>query len=291
MELRWIASSSASCLHASAALIEGRRLIDARVAEELEQPTVTFAAQCAPLLAEGLLSSHLIALAGGIQNNRELATVALTKAVGRERAGPAVESLARNLTNLEAAFDRAKPDSIAELEHRFRPIQEQWEARGPGLLAHIAQMIEPGMLVERADIVLVHPAVGGDARAFPPYNVVVLEAILANPHADLSEVVRLAWALSQLNLDLPRFTERISSSRRAAVTALAMVPAALAAAGHVELSSCDAAMIAFAINAWRVRHSFTGDVPTTLWTWWQTYLESRPNWPVALAALDEMLAA
>jgi hypothetical protein len=30
------------------------------------------------------------------------------------------------------------------------------------------------------------------------------------------------------------------------------------------------------------------DGPATVLQWWQTYQESRPPWPVALAALDQM---
>ena len=46
----------------------------------------------------------------------------------------------------------------------------------------------------------------------------------ADPVADLPEVLRLAWLISQLNLDLPRFAENVSPLRRERVIALAMIP-------------------------------------------------------------------
>ena len=289
MELRWLASASASCLHAVRASIERRRFVDADLAAALADPTTAFVTEFEPVLSDTPLLRHLAALAGGINNNRELAKVALAKAVGSENAEPLAPSLARHLTSLQAAFRRVRPHAVVELEHRSRPIREQWEARGPGLLSQIARSTNADLLVERADVMLVDPASGGDARAYPTYNVVVLEAVLANPHPELPEVVRLGWALSQLNLDLPRFTENLPSDRRDVIAGLAMVPVTLAAAEFVELGKCDEATVHRALDAWNFAFASAADMTTGLMTWWRTYVESRPSWSVALAALNRML--
>jgi hypothetical protein len=289
MEIRWFASMSGSCLHAVRGLIEGPRLVDAELEAALADPTRAFVEEFAPQLSETPLLRHLAALAGGIENNRELATVALTKASGRENAELLAPSLARHLAGLELAFSRARPNVIVELEHRSRPIREQWEARGPGLLSQIARATEPDLLVERADVMLVHPAAGGCSRAYPTYNLVVMEGVLANSHSDLPEAVRLGWALSQLNLDLPKFSETLPPIRRDAIGGLAMVPVTLAAAEFVELAKCDEATIHRALDAWNFALSTSADIAASLMTWWQTYVENRPAWLVALAALDRML--
>jgi hypothetical protein len=289
MELRWFASASASCMHAVRASIEGRRLVDADLAAALADATPAFVAEFQPLLSDTPLLRHLAALAGGITNNRELAKVALAKAVGSENAELLAPSLARHLTSMQAAFRRVRPNAVVELEHRSRPIREQWEARGPGLLSQIARSTDAALLVERADVMLVDPASGGDARTYPTCNVVVFEAVLANPHAELPEVVRLGWALSQLNLDLPRFTETLPTARRDVISSLAMVPVTLAAAQFVELAKCDEPTVHRALDAWNFAFTSAAEIATSLMTWWRTYLESRPSWSVALSALDRML--
>src|SRR5688500_2449600 len=152
MDIRWVASISASCLHAVRASIEGRRLADSELAAALAGPVTALVTEFQPLLSDTPLLRHLAALSGGIENNRELAAVALVKAAGQENAGLLALSLARHLTSLEAAFSRVRPSVIVELEHRSRPIREQWEARGPGLLSQIARSTEADLLVERADV-------------------------------------------------------------------------------------------------------------------------------------------
>ena len=68
-------------------------------------------------------------------------------------------------------------------------------------MAAIGRLTERELVVERADVILVHPVLGGGGWAYPPYNAVCFEAVLANPIAELPEVVRLGWLLAQLNLD------------------------------------------------------------------------------------------
>ena len=79
-----------------------------------------------------------------------------------------------------------------------------------------------------------------------------IEAVLANPHAELPEVVRLAWLLSQLHLDLPIHGERIERRRLPHVARLATLPGILEAAHYVELVQEPAALLPFALSAWRI---------------------------------------
>ena len=47
------------------------------------------------------------------------------------------------------------------------------------------------------------------------------------------------------------------------------------------------------IESWRVnRGAQERDVDATapvVWNWWETYIQRKPRWPVALAALDKLL--
>jgi hypothetical protein len=143
-------------------------------------------------------------------------------------------------------------------------------------------------VVESARVCLVLPAAGGHGVVHAPTNTVRLEALLANPHPRLPEVVRLGWLLGQLQADLPPLVEHVPAGRAESLMMLAMVPATLAAAEDVELASCDAATIGDSLKCWHVPHDST--TAEVLLRWWQTYSSSQAEWRVALAALGQMLA-
>jgi hypothetical protein len=63
-----------------------------------------------------------------------------------------------------------------------------------------------------------------------------------------------------------------------------MIPPALDAAADVELVAPGEFSLSLAISSWHVDPVS----PAVLSSWWQTYLQSRPSWPVALAALESM---
>jgi hypothetical protein len=233
-----------------------------------------------------LLAAH----AASIDSNRLLAQTALTKAIGAGlNAERAVAPLAGRISALEAAVQRAIPDLAEQLALRVRPIQEQWESRGPGLMRMIGKRTDERLIVEAADVLLVHPVFGGAGEAHLQQNAVRIEAVLANPHQELPEVVRLAWLLAQLNCDLPMFGEAVHPERLPLVVQLALLPPVLAAAEEVELVRNTPDLLSKAIDAWRVAVPAGTDVTTLLPAWWQTVEEARPNWAVALTGLDQML--
>jgi hypothetical protein len=156
-------------------------------------------------------------------------------------------------------------------------------------------MTEDPLLVESATVTLVAPIVGGHGRAHLLGNRVTFEAVLVNPHPHLPETLRLGWLLSQLNQDLPMFSERIPRERMPLVVGLATLPLVLAAAETVELARLDAETLRSALECWHLppqlpADSEDEDVIERLQAWWGTYQGSATRWPVALAALDAMLS-
>jgi hypothetical protein len=291
VEIRWIASSSASAMHAACALAAEQALADAALAEALAPPSRALAAVAeVGGLDQTQFWSHLVPLAAGIQNNRELADVALAKMIGRNaRQATLIAELAGRLSDLESAFRKLLPEVVEQLELRSAPLREQWEARGPGLLAEVSRRTQQDLLVERADVILVHPALGGGGVAHLAYNSCRIEAVLANPHFQLPEVARLGWLVAQLHHDLPMHQGNLSRQRVAEVGALAMIPPVLAAAEEVELARNDEPTLRLALSAWLPCTSDQATTSNILRDWWQTYAETRPAWSIALAALDRML--
>ena len=214
-ELRWIASLPASALCCGAALWDGKTLAVPGIAAELEAAATqlrTAISDCG--LKPHRVLPHLIALAAGIPQVRELAEVALTKSLPRQYAQLQAPRVADAIREVVAACRSAVPELLDELTVRSGPLRNQWEARGPGVLAAMGRLVEPDILVDRAEVVLVYPVLGGGGTAYARYNTVTIEAVLTDPVARLPEVVRLAWLLSQLSCDRPDRQERISPSNQ-----------------------------------------------------------------------------
>lgn len=290
LKLRWIASVSTSALHIAEALSQGKTIIDPRLSDSILESSRELQDEIlkSSLPAERLWR-QLVALSHHIENNRELAETAIRKTVGWH---PTREALAMRLgeriAGVEMALQRAVPGIVDELASRSGPIREQWEARGPGLLRLVGKLTDERLIVETADVVLVIPALGGGGAAHLSNNSVRLEAVLTNNLPQLPEVVRLGWLIAQLQCDLPVFSERLSADHLPLTAQLALLPPVLEAAQEVELVTADSSAIATAISAWQIQAPFP-DTSETLAIWWRTYVETRPEWGTALAALDQML--
>jgi hypothetical protein len=298
MEIRFIVSQSASCFHAADAAYWGATLTDEAVAAAIQGPLETLRGEMdASQIPPARFWHHIVPLAAGIESNHQLADVVQRKilAMGK-RSESLTARLAGLFSDLENAFRSAVPGLVDELSLRARPLQEQWQARGPGMLKFIASLTSERLIADRADVVLVQPVLGGMASAHLPYNSARIEAVLANPHAQLPETVRLAWVLAQLNLDLPVFSELIHGDRLPLIGQLAMLPFALKAAEHVELATSDEPTVQLAVQAWQIGRMGdlalpAGDVTDVIMSWFTHYLDARGDWAVALTALDRMLSA
>jgi hypothetical protein len=290
VELNWRPHPLVSCLHAAEAVSRKLPLADPRLAAAMETPANELAAAIrAAHLPPERFWRMLVALAATTENRRQLVETAVIRAIGR---GLRFEQVVTNLTacviEVDAAQRAALPNLAHELPLRERPLREQWEARGPGLFFHLEQFTEENLLVESCDVLLVHPALGGGGEAHLANNSVRIEAVLANPVAELPEVVRLAWLIAQLQLDLPIYSESIHADRRPHVARYATLPAVLAAAEAVELTRCTPQTVRQAIIAWRLSEPLGVDGTALALEWWRTYQETRPPLRVALAALDQM---
>ncbi len=290
LRLRWLPSHSASALHAALAIAREQTLVDAELAAVLTQPTNELRQEMASAgLPVARYWRMLCSLATTFDNNRQLAKMALYRTLGHASAQELSERLGGRISDLEAALLRYKPDIVDELSLRGRPLREQWEARGPGMLHEIFTATDARLEVDVADVVLVLPALGGGGEAQLHNNSVRMEAVLTNPHPQLPETVRLAWMLSQLHLDLPFITEGIAPERLPMLAALAMIPPALSAAQQVDLVKMNDDLVRFAIDAWRVPVPPTIDAVDVVMRWWDAYELSRPPLEVAFRALDEMV--
>lgn len=288
-EAQWIASISASALYwakCRLALPDRKLPSSAEVASAADALGRQLALQN---LDPQAFFAHTLPLCVHLEPPRQLVDVVLKKLHGPVTSANS-ESLTREISALSRAFLEQASGLVEELELRTGPIREQWEARGPGLIATLRRLTEPEVAPERAEIILARPVMGGGGEAFPPYNSLLLEAVLTNSVAELPEVVRLGWLWGQLSFDLPKYSDTLGHARCTAVGRLALVPAVLAAAQEVELARLDAQAISAALDTWEIDISGTDSPAELLLDWWTTYQESQTPWAIALAGLERLLA-
>lgn len=288
-ELRWKMSSSATAFHAACCRQQQLPAADRTLGELLDPAADRLIAEIEsagwPIAA---VLQLLTALAPEFDSNRELVSRVVSR-LGLSTGELGAARVAGAVADLEAALVGAHPDLANELAVRGRPLREQWEARGPGLLVEIARLTESGVVPTAAEIVLVAPYAGGHGIAHPAQNRVTLEAMLVHPHPHLPETLRLAWLLCQLNSDLPAYADALPASRHGRAFAAAMVAPVLAAAEELELAACDEATIESALQAWGLSGDLPTDAAARIWNWWNAWLDRHTTWPVAVAALDQLL--
>jgi hypothetical protein len=291
MEITWKASFSASCLHAVACLADGLPILDSQFAELVAEPAEVCLATLQECSLEPVPTLRTLASwASHYENNRELVQVALSKLRGPSGINEQhVSLLAAAIGNLETRVLSARPEMVEELALRGRPLQEQWNARGPGLLKQIARLTEESFAAPAAEVVLVQPVVGGAGYADFKANRVLFEAVLTNPHAALPEALRLGWLLAQLNADVPVYAEAVSPDLLPRVTALATLPVVLSAAETVEWATCDLATIELALGCWHMPSESPQQTAEQLFRWWRAYEGGSTTWPVAWRALESLL--
>lgn len=301
-QLSWTASPSAACWQAAEHWGAGRMPAAATMHEAL---TTGFAAPALALdaflheqnIPIAPFFEHLTPAACEVESNRALAHTALTKSVGRARADGLVERTAGLLSDCETAYFAAFPKLREELELRYRPLRELWDARGPGLVAGVGRRTDKRLVPETARVAAVPPYLGGAGWAAASSNTVVFEMVLANPIDALPETVRLGWLVTLLNYDLPDFAEALSPDRAREIAVWAMLPAALEAAADLELTWPDPTgqLLATASEAWLPTALRGGEVDVSterlaaVTGWWETARGSDAPWGVKLRALGRLL--
>lgn len=290
-ELRWKTSPAATALYLAYCRACGMTAadgdLDGAIAAQADALVAEIDATACPRIE---LLAELTSLTAEIDGNRELIARAVSRVHPASLPPEALTRLAAAIDDVEAALANARPELAEELAMRVRPMREQWEARGPGLLRQIGRLTEDAVVPSAAEIVIVAPYAGGHGLAHPRQNRITLEGVLVHPHPQLPEPLRLAWLLAQLNSDLPRYADALPPGRSAFAFAVAMAPATLAAAQEVELATCDELTLGSAFEAWGLSGVLPADAPQRVINWWNAWLDQAATRPVAVAALERLLA-
>jgi hypothetical protein len=291
MTLHWVPGITAGCFYTTELLLRGRPPVEPALAAALTGPAERLRQE---LGAEGVPGGpfwhHLVPLAAILGSTHELAEVALAKTVGHAQAELRAGRLCGLLHDLKDAYVKALPALEETLTRGIEGARSRWDNRGVGILTGVAGWTEPDLLVEEATVAVVHPAFGGGGTACLSYRTACLEAVPADPAAELPEVVRLAWLLAQLSLAVPRYAEGVCLHPPATVGALALIPVILTAAELPQLACCTDQTIDLAVRDWLRPAGADADTwAAAVREWWGVYRTMRPAWATALRALDVML--
>lgn len=317
MKLSWKLSRELSALHLAwcSDRLDGNSL--AFRSHELAAAAKDFASLPSKLGVKAtVLWETVFALSPDCPQNRQLAERALRKLQGPAATESDVSLVADYLGGLKNQYASAYPDLENELKLRMQPLQQLWEAYGPGLLAQIGGMTSRDLIVDSAEVCLVQPAIGGFGFAHLATNRIHFEAVLTNALPNLPESLRLAWLLSQLDMERPEYSELINRHRLRRIAGLALIPATLSAGAELSLCSLAEREIALAIQYWQPEtladYAVSAAVPAVnsdtpqpkqgsatgmhaarlapvILTWWETWLADPNKWSVALTGLDRMI--
>ena len=156
--------------------------------------------------------------------------------------GPALaRELEQHIQRWVKQFQLSVVDLDEQLLHRQRPLREQWNARGPGMLAWLDRQRTPHEPHDPITVFVVYPISGGAAGIHERHRSLWIEGVLANPMPELPEVVRLAWLVA-----------RVKYGVHDDGAAIDLLPAVLAAAEAVELATLSVATARQALISWQL---------------------------------------
>lgn len=177
------------------------------------------------------------------------ATVTGTTAWNQWFAAVAFESA--EWQKLLANFHSQYPDFSEQIALRCGPIQQMWEAQGPGLMFQLRELTSLEQLPEITRLYLVLPVLGGSGMAYqaePP--AMHLEAVLANEDPRLPETLRLAWLYAQVAWNAQVIPAGAQDPDSLAQLRTSLIPPVLAAAEELGLTECSPELTRAALQRW-----------------------------------------
>lgn len=204
-----------------------------------------------------------------------------------------IEDLAAWIAEAEIELDSTYPKFFEEMKLRMRPLQEQWEAYGPGLLYQTQRFLYLDHSVNSAEVFLVPPVAGGMGRVHLNTNRCHIEALLTNIASDLPEALRLAWLLTQLGIYQSAEYQDARAKPIGTAVGLAALPAALMAGEQLGICNFDVHSIRNAVKLWGLeskgpKSEVLSDI---LLNWWQKSSDGKIEWSAVAEELRRIAGA
>jgi hypothetical protein len=190
------------------------------------------------------------------------------------------------------AFDRRFPKLSEQLKLRGRPLRDQWETFGPGLLTNITLQIwndspPADWWPSRVEVILVQPMRGGDGGYDADAARIWIEAVLTDIDPSVPEVLRLAYLITQLAID-SHTRERSSDGTSTSLPwTIGLVPITLTAGKELDLVRSGELPIDTAMRLW---NTGSAEIAATTQKWWGDQRSNATPLPLALKELSKRLS-
>jgi hypothetical protein len=285
-KVTWSIGANLSPLYAAARLATRRTLADARLAQAIADPVCRVCERLEMAEIDAAIFWDQLLKAGPDNPPDQVrAMSAFLTAGGAElTADTAVAAITRALADTRLATGELYPRLEDQLPLRGRPLREQWETYGPGLLNRIAKRSHADLIPKTANLWLVHPASGGSAGVVPDERWGWIEAVLTNNVPEIPEFLRVGWMLATIGLGHSKANRLVASERLPRLAAVASVPIVLHAAADLDLVSEPAKLIDLAMRVWEVE----GGNSVAL-RWWEQQSDASMPFAIGIKALDRML--
>jgi hypothetical protein len=299
--LRWTTGERLTPIHAARCFALGIRGVDAAIVKGMEAPMAELSSRLAAAeLDFGLFWQRLVRDSAAGASDLDACTAALTSAGCSPLSVDAIASaIVSQLADIRLVHQERFPKLAEQISLRARPLREQWEGYGAGLLKRIGKLTHPSFVPKNVSCLLLSPYRGGEGGQDASAQRIWIEAVLTNPFPEVPELLRLVWLVSQVGLieGLLSGTEDshgdpwVAPPHLPRVAALAMMPLTLEAASYLELIPASPqtlpSLFGKAAQAWRI----SIDVPTLdiLENWWRQFQDLQTPPAVTLKALDRML--
>ncbi len=290
--IRWKTDASLSEIHAAHIVATGVPCNDKKTVQALASPvteinnrllssSLDIATFWQRLMSETLFQTPI----------KQAAVIALSDAGCSELQVEQLASVIVNrLSESRMAFQSRFPKLTEQLELRGRPLRDQWETYGPGLLAAIAKQIwidspPSDWWPKRVEAVLVQPMRGGDGDYDAESNRIWIEAVLTDVDPAVPEVLRLAYLITQLAIDTHTL-ERSTNSVTSLPWSVGMIPITLAAGADLGFVHSSPQSVATAMRLWGIGQSRSAEIVNQ---WWNQQQKAPAPMPLALKQLGQQL--
>ena len=292
LTIRWRNDPQLSAIHAAYVVATNAFCVDRKTQQALVRPATDLndrllsAAIDVATFWEQLFAEHAID-----PGNARACEIALIAAGCSElQLEQTAGAIANCLGECRLAFQRRFPKLSEQLELRSKPLKDRWNEAGLFLLSDIARQIWQDQPPDdwwpsRIDALLVQPMRGGDGNYDTESRKFWVEAVLTDIDPTVPEVLRVAWLLTQLAIEI-QMREKSSETVTGMPWALGAVPLVLSAGAKAGMTTGSELPIATALELWRLGDETTAG---TIHQWWQEWQMSESPMPVALKALDRML--
>lgn len=291
-KIQWVSHPELSAAHAAYLVATRVDCNDQKTEQLLIQPVteVNNRLFASAVDVSRFWQQYLLQILSDVPMTQACGIALLSAGANEMQVDQTTKAIVNRLGDARLAFNNRYPKLVEQLDLRARPLRERWETYGPGLLNQVGKQIwgdgpPEEWWMPNVTALMVQPMRGGDGGCDTSGSRLWLEAMLTDVDQRVPEVLRVAWLVTSMAIDLYA-RETSGDLRLMRPWSLVSVPLVLSAARELELVRGDELPIREAMKLW---HFGDDEVAEVVSQWWDGQADSTDPMPARLKRLDEML--